>query len=520
MIAQGKITLKISTNLSTPIKHIQRPESVISYQPTIAGSIENWAPQSGWASQGEWAPTYSSPPSEYNLDPTGTWSQDSIRPYQDGKQGIRPDDSISLVDLPPDVPHAQQYTSATHNSPHANGASAPSTGNDPSHSARSTTSQNALLAWNRKFAAHQVRLERGEPEIFSPGRRLGGGGIGVVHEVQLDGISFALKRTYAQHLTDYDLNEIKILGQITEQRHEHIVELIGSYIHRQRGVYELGLLIWPVAHCDLAVFLQDIELLGNWIEQHPKTRTEDLDSAVEILAAMTRFRQSWTSNGVLEHNASRLFEISLGIFRSNLGCIANVVAWLHSQGIRHKDMKPSQILLSPEGLWLTDFGWSRDISELTQSATDGGYITTLKYQAPERAQKQLCSRSEDIFALGCIFVEMYYQLARSILRPEERLTPWKKKGWYFQENLDEVADLMGPLKRSLDGFGYACDLTELISGMLAIKSDDRPHIDQVMRTLSHGGFFGECCASDFANVSSILIFRKTRHRQMPTKFLR
>ncbi|KAF1850274.1 kinase-like protein [Cucurbitaria berberidis CBS 394.84] len=375
-------------------------------------------------------------------------------------------------------------------------------------SSRSTASEDALSAWNRRFASRQVRLAREEPEPFIPGRRLGGGGIGVVHEVKLDGISLALKRTYAKRLTDYELNEIKILGQITERRHKHIVELIGSYIHRQRGVYELGLLIWPVAHCDLAVHLQDISLLGQWIEQAPevvpRARTEDLDLAIESLSTMTGFRIPWSLKGALEKGGTRLYELALGGLRSNVGCIANAVAWLHHQGIRHKDLKPSQILLSPDGLWLTDFGWSKDISELTQSATDGGHNITLKYQAPERAQQKPCGRSEDIFALGCIFVEIAHQLARPVLEPKERWTPWKQRGWYFQANLKEVEAYLLLLKRSLGGFELNHSLPELITGMLALEPDDRPSVDQVIGMLSKGGFFDECCQPEFVATSSNL----------------
>lgn len=365
-------------------------------------------------------------------------------------------------------------------------------------SSRSTTSEDAILAWNRRFAEPQVRLERNDPALFSTVRRLGAGGIGVVFETKLDGISLALKRTYTRRLTDHHLNEIRILSRISENRHKHIVELIGSYIHRQRSVYELGLLMWPVAHSDLAVFSQDIDSLGQWIQEgsssDPTTKSEDLDSAIENLSTITGIRQPWGSEGGSNEDAIHLYESSLETLRSRFGCIANAVAWLHQQGIRHKDLKPSQILLSLEGLWLTDFGWSKDVSELAQSATSGGDNITLKYQSPERAQRRACGRPEDIFALGCIFIEMAYQLARPMLRSEERSAPWKQKGWFFQANLSQVQELLKPLKKSLYESGHGFLLTKLIANMLALNPDDRPPIDDVIERLSSGTYFGECCA--------------------------
>lgn len=120
------------------------------------------------------------------------------------------------------------------------------------------------------------------------------------------------------------------------------------------------------------------------------------------------------------------------------------MGWLHQQNIRHKDLKPSQILLSHDGLWVTDFGWSRDISDLTHSTTSEGDNIILKYHSPERAGKEACGRSEDVFALGCIFLEMAYQLVRPVLQPKQRPAPWQKKGWYFQAHIGDLNDTLGP----------------------------------------------------------------------------
>ena len=43
------------------------------------------------------------------------------------------------------------------------------------------------------------------------------------------------------------------------------------------------------------------------------------------------------------------FDVKEHILRS-FGCIAEAVAYLHEEETRYKDLKPSQILLLPEGL--------------------------------------------------------------------------------------------------------------------------------------------------------------------------
>lgn len=78
----------------------------------------------------------------------------------------------------------------------------------------------------------------------------------------------------------------------------------------------------------------------------------------------------------------------------------------HKQEIKHKDLKPSNILLSANGLWVTDFGTATDFSILTTSATENGERGTPKYFAPEVAVYEPNGRAADIFSMGCIFFEI------------------------------------------------------------------------------------------------------------------
>jgi len=61
-----------------------------------------------------------------------------------------------------------------------------------------TSLQRATSAWNRMFNGQsQLELAREEILPFTIGQRLGGGGVGVVHETHIYGVPVALKRTYA-----------------------------------------------------------------------------------------------------------------------------------------------------------------------------------------------------------------------------------------------------------------------------------------------------------------------------------
>jgi serine/threonine protein kinase len=356
------------------------------------------------------------------------------------------------------------------------------------------TSDAANRAWKERFSEPCIRLELSDPAPFVVGRRLGGGGVGIVVETHIDGIALALKRTYPRKLTTDHLNEISILQQIKSKQHKHIVELIGSYVHSQRPTYELGLLIWPVARCDLAIFLQDIGCLRQWVYGHthssPDSETEtNVVPDLETLSAVTGYHQSQYMNGPNSYT-SKLHEASVGVLYSRFGCLASAVAWIHNQDIRHKDLKPSQVLLSQQGLWLTDFGWSIDTSEIGLSQTSGGDNITFKYQSPERAQKAARGRPEDVFGLGCIFIEMLHELAMFSIPSTVEPAPWHDKGWYFQANNAQILDFLETLVVKQ---WYGSSLATLVMSMLSSEPDSRPVMDDVVRTLSIGGLFSTCC---------------------------
>ena len=76
---------------------------------------------------------------------------------------------------------------------------------------------------------------------------------------------------------------------------------------------------------------------------------------------------------------------------------------VHASGFVHRDVKPSNILLSPEGPKLCDFGIARveGASTLTESAA---LLGSLRYMAPEQRWGKSDERS-DLYALGVVLHE-------------------------------------------------------------------------------------------------------------------
>jgi serine/threonine-protein kinase len=83
------------------------------------------------------------------------------------------------------------------------------------------------------------------------------------------------------------------------------------------------------------------------------------------------------------------------------GQIAAALAVAHSQGIVHQDIKPGNIMLTPTGVKVLDFG----IAALHHDSP-GWIVGTPAYAAPERAHKARPEPSADIFSLGVVTYEM------------------------------------------------------------------------------------------------------------------
>ncbi|XDG04843.1 hypothetical protein ABKA04_004458 [Annulohypoxylon sp. FPYF3050] len=167
-------------------------------------------------------------------------------------------------------------------------------------------------------------------------------------------------------------NENGIRGKIKEEvenisrcRHHHVIEFWGSHHVTSTGMF--GILLRPVAHMSLKQFFDRFSLLKN-------------DQPERLQARKTMCR--WPP------------------------CLFYALAYIHDRGVRHKDIKPENILIKDDQVYFADFGTSKNFCDSTTSKTGESNLHTWRYVAPEIDQGERRGRAADVWALGCCVLQI------------------------------------------------------------------------------------------------------------------
>ena len=176
------------------------------------------------------------------------------------------------------------------------------------------------------------------------------------------------------------------------------------------------------------------------------------------------------------------------------GCLIGAVTYIHKIGIRHRDIKPTNILVKNEEVLLADFGISKmGVGKTIRTTAVQARARTQNYCAPEVDNGSTRGRSADIFSLGAVFLEMLIAHSYPTQRGKLAIALAFPGGPSYPQKIDKVHEFMEQLRTDVNSDSWQSTVLLLCMEMLQTDRNNRPRAeDAVVRLMSPGASLAPC----------------------------
>jgi len=150
-------------------------------------------------------------------------------------------------------------------------------------------------------------------------------------------------------------------------------------------------------------FLREIEIAGRL--QHPNIlMLLDSGEAADRLYYVMPYAEGESLADRLDREGQLPIDDALQITRE----VASALAYAHTQGVIHRDIKPDNIMLTGGHAVITDFGIGKALEDGGERLTQTGMsVGTPIYMSPEQALgEREIDRRTDVYALGSVLYQM------------------------------------------------------------------------------------------------------------------
>ncbi|MQS13630.1 protein kinase [Streptomyces kaniharaensis] len=218
----------------------------------------------------------------------------------------------------------------------------------------------------------------------------------------------------------------------------------------------------------------DAEFRARFRQEVAAARRVGGDWTAPVLDADTEGEHPWVATGYVAgpalgtavHDFGPLPEPAVRTLGIGL---AEALAHVHGLGLVHRDVKPSNVLLTLDGPRLIDFGIARALDAASGFTQSGYVVGSPGFMSPEQANGQSVGPAGDVFSLGAVLA-----FAATGLHP-------------FGEGVSAAVLLYRVLHEEPDVRGLTGQLREIVLDCLAKDPAARPTPQQLRTRLDPDG---------------------------------